>query len=90
VEIVRIFQTQFEKDENKNSNNNISNETSYKQAIRFLICDSCFWCASCIRLDPPVRCPSCNCNKIEWMPIADGKIHKFDYDLTLDSTRILL
>lgn len=86
--VVSIPQTQIEKDEeneynnNNNNNNNNSNETSYKQVIRFLICDSCFWCASCIALDAPapVKCPSCNDNKVEWMPITSD-IHEFDYDL---------
>jgi hypothetical protein len=31
-------------------------------------------------LNAPLRCPSCNDSKIEWIPIADGEIHRFDYD----------
>ncbi len=83
MDIVSILQTQIEKDENENSNNNNSgNQTLYKQAIHFLICDSCFWCASCIRVDAPVKCPSCDDNEVESMPIT-SEIHEFDYDLTL-------
>jgi hypothetical protein len=79
--IVSVLQI-IEKDENKNSTNSSSNnKTPYKQAIHFLICDSCFWCASCIRLDVSVaKCPSCNDNKVEWMPITDDEIYKVDYD----------
>ena len=82
LDIVSVLQTIIEKDENKNSTNNSSNnKTPYKQAIHFLICDSCFWCASCIRLDVSVaRCPSCNDNKVEWMPITENEIYKFNYD----------
>ena len=85
MDIVSIFQIEIEKDENIYSNN----KTSYKHVLHFLICDSCFWCASCIRLDAPVKCPSCNDNKVEWSSIADRKIQKFDYDLTVGSTGIL-
>jgi hypothetical protein len=82
LDIVSVLQTIIEKDENKNSTNNSSNnKTPYKQAIHFLICDSCFWYASCIRLDVSVaRCPSCNDNKVEWMPITENEIYKFNYD----------
>ena len=75
LDIVSVLQTIIEKDENKNSTNNSSNnKTPYKQAIHFLICDSCYWCASCIKLDVSVaRCPSCNDNKVEWMPIMKTK-----------------
>ena len=82
MDIVSVLQTIIEKDENKNSTNNSSNnKTPYKQAIHFLICDSCFWCASCIKVDVSVaRCPSCYDNKVEWMPITDDEIYKFNYD----------
>jgi hypothetical protein len=79
VDIVSILQTSVEKDEDTNIYNNGSKE-SYRQPLHFLICDSCFWCASCIRLDAlDVKCPSCNGNKVEWMPINDGEIHKVYY-----------
>ena len=80
VDIVSILQTSIEKDEDTNSYNDVSKE-SCRQALHFLICDSCFWCASCIRLDAlDVKCPSCNGNNVEWMRINDGEIHKFDCD----------
>jgi hypothetical protein len=31
-------------------------------------------------LNAPLRCPSCDNCKIERIPIADGRIHRFDYD----------
>jgi len=55
-------------------------KSTFKQP-HFLLCSSCFWCASCIRLDVSVaRCPSCNDNKVEWMPITENEIYKFNYD----------
>lgn len=84
MDIVSILQTGKEIDEDKNGYNNNNNdstcENSCKQAIYFLTCDSCYWCATCIRLNPPLRCPSCDNCKIERIPIADGEIHRFDYD----------
>ena len=37
-----------------------------------------------------VTCPICNCNKVQSKPVADDKIHKFDYDFRLDSPEISL
>ena len=79
--IVSVIQSIIGKDENKKNANSSNNKAPYKQAIHFLICDSCFWCASCIRLDVTVaNCPSCNDGKLEWMPITDNEIYKFNYD----------
>jgi len=78
---VSVIQSILEKDEKNKNTNSSNNKTSYKQAIHFLICDSCFWCASCIRLDVTVaKCPSCNDGKVEWMPVTDNEIYKFNYD----------
>ena len=90
VYIVGILRTQILKDENKSSRNN-NNRPSWavnKQSIHFLICDSWFWCASCIRLDAStVTC--CNCNKVQSMPIEGDQVHKNNYDFVLDNTEIL-
>ena len=84
MDIVSILETGIEINEDKNRYDNNYNESTYenscKQAIYFLICDSCHWCASCIGLNAPLRCPSCNDGTIEWIPIDDVKSHKFDYD----------
>lgn len=85
MDIVNILQTGIEIDDNKNRYNNTNNDSTYEtsceqQTIYFLICDSCHWCASSIRLIAPLRCPSCNDGKVDWIPIADGQIHRFDYD----------
>ena len=48
----------------------------------FLICNSCFWCASNLN---NMRnfvdiCPSCKNEKVESMPISFDETYKFDYD----------
>lgn len=48
----------------------------------FLICSSCFWCASSLNnmhnfVD---MCPSCKDDKVESMPISFDETYKFDYD----------
>ena len=48
----------------------------------FLLCESCFWCASSIYLvSMDWICPLCNnSNKIESIPIQNNEIYKFDYN----------
>jgi rubrerythrin len=85
VDIVSILQTGIEIEDDKNRYNSNDNDSAYEtsckeQAIYFLICDSCHWCASCISVNAPLRCPSCDDSKVEWIPITNGEIHRFDYD----------
>jgi len=48
----------------------------------FLICSSCFWCAS--YLNSKHRsieiCPTCNDANVESMPISFDETYNFDYD----------
>jgi hypothetical protein len=60
---------------------------SFKQHIisserNFLICRTCFWCASYFNNTHTSveTCPSCNDAKIESMPISFDETYKFDYD----------
>ena len=48
----------------------------------FLLCNSCFWCASILYDDvQPFRmCPICMDNELEFMPISSEETYKFDYD----------
>jgi hypothetical protein len=52
--------------------------------INFLLCESCFWCASqsnnCNLDDMIIGCPSCNSNRVESMPISHDEIYRFDHD----------
>jgi hypothetical protein len=48
----------------------------------FIVCESCFWCASSIYLvSMDWICPVCNNgNKIESIPIQNNEIYNFDYN----------
>jgi hypothetical protein len=93
VDIVSIVGTRIEIDQDRNrynyNNNDSTYENSCKQAIYFLICGSCDWCASCIGLNAPLRCPSCDDSKVERISIAHGEIQRFDVIVRDDISRIL-
>jgi hypothetical protein len=44
--------------------------------IDFLLCESCFWCASCIDSEQKhiTRCPSCKDFRLKFLPINDNEI----------------
>jgi len=47
----------------------------------FLLCGSCYWCASYLNLRGRVEtCPSCMNGKVESMPLSDKEIYTFRYD----------
>jgi hypothetical protein len=56
---------------------NVSYENVHDKQKHFLICESCFWCASSLStLDPHLinhetipKCPLCTSNRIRVMPI---------------------
>jgi hypothetical protein len=53
----------------------------YKKA-QFLICDSCFWCASVLDdREASGACPLCKCTMLESIPIASGESYRFDRNL---------
>ncbi len=48
----------------------------------FIICKSCFWCASCV-YDPHriKKCPTCDDDTtIESIPLSNHEAYRFDYD----------
>lgn len=67
-------------------------KTRVSDEITFVICQSCFWCASC--LSPKIlstiaetdgssslrKCPSCIKGNMESIPIAKNENYRFDYD----------
>ena len=69
----------------------ISNDV--KKQVEFLICPSCFWCASGLSSymlrtvaaakdsASLARCPSCIEGNIESIPVAENEEYKFDYDI---------
>jgi hypothetical protein len=69
-----------------NCNNNTiaidnNNSNIYTGARRhFLICNSCFWCASLCSDSRTVKCPTCNSySNLESIPISKNESFKFDY-----------
>jgi hypothetical protein len=57
--------------------------TSVIKKVDFLLCNSCFWCASYLNLETALirfQCPSCKENAIEWMPISVNDAYSFDYN----------
>ena len=69
-------------------------DVNFEKQICFLICKSCFWCASYFTIVGDIiisKCQACNSDRVESMPIADNEIYKFDYDpkrgVTLEFSR---
>jgi hypothetical protein len=51
------------------------------KGVNFLLCPSCFWCASCLSPDSSfTKCPSCIEGDIESIPIAENENYRFRND----------
>lgn len=49
---------------------------NFKQ-IRFILCESCFWCASCLNQGIIVdKCPICNNGNVESLPVSDNELDR--------------
>ena len=61
-----------------NNNHDAAGYKELSKQIHFMICQSCFWCASYIssKTISIAKCPNCYNNKIEWMPILKVDLHK--------------
>ena len=48
----------------------------------FLMCKSCYWCASCLVDDQAYFsiCPECLTNKMEWLPISHSEYYRINFD----------
>ena len=46
----------------------------------FVLCNSCFWCASYLLHVGTITCPSCKTEIMEFMPIRSDEIFLFQYD----------
>jgi hypothetical protein len=47
----------------------INKKIKLRKQIHFLICDSCFWCASRIDDHAASECPTCNTSMVKSMPV---------------------
>jgi hypothetical protein len=63
---------------------NIETTNKTHKGVNFLLCPSCFWCASCLSSDSTfTKCPSCTEGNIEPLPIEENE----DYRLNNDKKR---
>lgn len=68
------------------SKNNILHDDRNNSRIKkidFLLCNSCFWCASYLNLRISfgvIECPSCKESTIERMPLSANEVYLFDYN----------
>ena len=60
----------------------ISKENEVTERINFLLCESCFWCASYFNNYRKVvtNCHICGSKKIESMPISHDEVHTSSHD----------
>lgn len=56
------------------------NTTAHNQ-IDFLLCPSCFWCASNFNYSKvAIRCPTCSRDNVESMPISNDELYTYSHD----------
>lgn len=69
-------------DEHITNSNNGNNDAKVLAKIHFVLCQLCFWCASCLNVAKRTvtKCPSCNELRLESIPIFNNEICKFAYD----------
>ena len=69
----------------RENNNTIVQPTDH---IYFVICNSCYWCASYFSIDnmksslQVLRCHLCNSNNTELIPISSNESFRIDYNVT--------
>ena len=75
----------------KLSSNTVERENNtnaqYIDRIHFVICNSCYWCASYFSIDDlessqVISCHVCNSHDTELIPISTNESFKIDYDVT--------
>src|SRR5262245_25517597 len=69
----------------KKENNSILRSTNN---IHFVICNSCYWCASYFSIDyldsssQVIRCHACNSHNTELIPISSNESFRIKYNIT--------
>ena len=65
-----------------------SNFIQHTDKIYFVICNSCYWCASYFGIDDldfssqVLRCHLCNCHNTELVPISSNESFRINYNMT--------
>ena len=55
--------------------------TPTEKRVDFLLCPSCFWCASYFNNGEVfTRCPTCGNDNVESLPISDGEFYTFSHN----------
>ena len=60
----------------------ISKENEVTERINFLLCESCFWCASYFNNYKKVvtKCPTCGNDNVESMPISHDEVYTISHN----------
>lgn len=88
--IVKVLNTEPTVNDCNNKNNLRTDKNIIATQKCFLICGSCFWCASSYVIYGDERitsslCPRCNNNdKVNSIPLSDNETCTFDYSPKLD------
>jgi hypothetical protein len=54
---------------------------SNDERVDFLLCPSCFWCASYFNYgEVATRCPTCGNDNVESLPISNGEFYTFSHN----------
>lgn len=54
---------------------------NHQRIKNFVICGSCHWYASCLKLDRLVTtCPICSDSRLEFMPLTEKEAYTFERD----------
>ena len=78
-----IFSSSFE--DNKRENNAVLKRTDH---VYFVICNSCYWCASYFSIDDlessskVLSCHICNSHNTDQIPISSNESFRINYDVT--------
>jgi hypothetical protein len=81
---IKAEDTKWIKDSESSQEDAIITKTRVLGRIDFLMCQSCFWCASYISPlteQAIVKCPSCTRGDIESLPIVQNESYRFHYDM---------
>jgi hypothetical protein len=62
------------------SMNNSETQSTVSLPRLFLMCESCFWCASALRHIELVQCPLCNKETLSSLPLSKDEKYSYSYN----------
>ena len=79
--IVKVLNSDNATTQAANIKNDSNISTRISEPIHFVICNSCYWCASLYSDLKTVKCPVCNNdNNMESIPISENESFKVNHD----------